>query len=200
MITIDLGSGIVATIILVWLTYVGWKRGFRFMLSIAMFTTLAYLLTISSGNFIVGFINRFVTNLPRLAAFLIGQDPTTAEPFDPIIPGNFQAPLLLRVLVFVALVAVGIGYTWPWEGKLKPGDRKMEVLGALTGLYLGVLAVSAVAVFWTETTGTLGLPTPLVAALNAFPDFSGIIPSTITAFVILLLVIVLLRFNQVWKP
>lgn len=200
MITIDLGSGIVATIILVWLTYLGWKRGFRFMLSIALFTTIAYLLTVSAGTFLVGFVNRVYTNLPRLGAFALGRDPGTIGQFDPLIPDNFQSPLLLRVLVFVALLAVGIGYSWPWEAKVKPGDRKMELLGALTGLYIGVLSISAVATFWGQTDGTLGLPNPVIAALNAFPDFSGIIPSTITAFFILLIVIILLRFNQVWRP
>ena len=117
MITIDLGSSIVTYAILILLGIHGFSRGFRYMLSIAVFETLGYLLTVQSGNFIVGLVNRFYSNLPKLFAFLLGRDPGGVDALGPLIPDNFQAPLLLRVLVFIGLLVVGMGYAWPWEGK-----------------------------------------------------------------------------------
>jgi len=69
MIVIDLGSAIVTYTILIALAILGWARGFRYMLSIAIFITIGYLLTVQGGNFIVGLVNRFYTNGPKLAAF-----------------------------------------------------------------------------------------------------------------------------------
>lgn len=203
MIVIDLGTAIVTYAILIALAVFGWTRGFRYILSIAIFTTIGYLLTVQGGDFVVGLVNRFYTNGPRLFAFALGRDPSTVDPLPALIPDNFQAPLLLRVLVFVALVAVGIGYAWPWEGKPLngfQGQRPMRILGALAGLYIAVLGISAVSTFWEETGRALGLPELLVTALNGLPNYASIVPSVIAAFLILLLVVIILRFNRVWKP
>jgi hypothetical protein len=108
----------------------------------------------------------------------------------------------LRVLVFVALVAVGIAYAWPWEGApLKPTDkaRNLRILGLLTGLYTGVLGISAISTFWTAAPESLNQPNLLTTALNGLPNYGPIVPSVIGAFMILLFVIILLRFNRVWK-
>lgn len=202
MIVIDLGSNIVTITILLALALLGWRRGFRYMLSIALFLTIGYVLTIQGGNFVVGLVNRFYSNAPKLAAFALGQDPATVAAWPDLIPETFVAPLLLRFLVFMALLAVGIAYAWPWETVLKPTDkaRSMRLLGALAGLYIGVLGISAIATFWSETAGALGLPDLLVTALDGLPVFTNIIPSVIAAFFILLFVIVLLRIDRVWRP
>jgi hypothetical protein len=202
MIVIDLGSAIVTYTILIALAIMGWARGFRYMLSIAIFITIGYLLTVQGGNFIVGLVNRFYTNGPKLAAFALGRDPASVDSLPPLIPDNFQAPLLLRVLVFFALLAVGVAYAWPWEGKPMSGfqgNRPVRVLGALTGLYIGVLGISALSTFWIETGGNLNLPDLIVAALNGLPNYSPIVPSVIAAFFILLAAVILLRFNRIWK-
>ncbi|NOK58414.1 MAG: hypothetical protein GFH27_549279n220 [Chloroflexi bacterium AL-W] len=203
MISIDLGSTIVTNTILLALAVLGWVRGFRYMLSIAFFLTIAYLLTIQGGDFIIGFINRFYTNLPPLGAFLLGNDPGTVQPLPPLIPDNFQAPLLLRVLVFISLLAVGIGYAWPWEGKLLNGFggfRPLRILGTLTGLYIAVLLISAISSFWVQAAGAVALPDLATVALNGLPNFAGIIPSVIAAFAILVGVIIILRFNRILRP
>ena len=203
MITIDLGSSIVTYVILAVLAWVGFTRGFRYMVSIAIFEILGYLLTVQSGNFLVGLINRFYSNLPKLFAFLLGRDSGSVDALGPIIPDNFQSPLLLRVLVFVALLAVGISYAWPWEGKALAGYqgfRSLRLLGALTGLYAGVLGITAAATFWNDAAGALDWPPLLSTALSGLPNFVNIIPSLITAFAILLIIIIMLRFNRVWKP
>jgi len=201
-ITINFGSIIVTYAILIGLAYLGWNKGFRYMLSIAVFVTIGYLLTVQGGDFVVGLINRFYSNAPKLAAFAIGRDPSTVEALPPLIPDNFQAPLLLRVLVFVALLAVGIVQTWPWEGQpLKPNDKaqNMRILGLLTGLYIGVLGVSAISTFWSAAPEALNQPNLLTTALNGLPNYAPIIPSVIGAFFILLVVIILVRFNRVWR-
>ncbi|GAB4124283.1 MAG: hypothetical protein OHK0050_35580 [Roseiflexaceae bacterium] len=205
MITIDLGSSLLTYAILFALAAHGFSRGFRYMLSIAVFATIGYLLTVQSGEFIVGLVNRFYSNLPKLAAFVVGQNPATVDAFGPVIPDNFQAPLLLRVLVFVALLAVGIGYAWPWEGKPLSGfdfnkDRPLRLLGGLAGLYVAVIGLTAVATFWREAAAAVDFPPLLVAALSGLPSFIGIVPSVMAAFGILLVIIIIIRFDRVWKP
>jgi hypothetical protein len=203
MITIDLGSSIVTYIILIALAWLGFVRGFRYMLSIAVFESIGYLLAVQGGNFLIGLINRFYSNLPKLFAFVLGRDPSSVDALGPIIPDNFQAPLLLRVLVFIALVAVGIGYAWPWEGKAPlsgyQGNRQLRLLGALTGLYIGALGVTAVSSFWADAAGSVNWPPLLATALNGLPNYAAIVPSIMTAFIILLIIIVIIRFDRIWK-
>ena len=202
LIIINLGSSIVTYAILIALAALGWRNGFRYMLSIALFITIAYLLTVQGGNFVVGLVNRFYSNGPKLFAFALGRDPSTVEALPPLIPDNFQAPLLLRVLVFVALLAVGIGYAWPWETKLTPGQKaqSMRILGLLTGLYIGVLGISAIKTFWIDAPESLNQGGLISTTLNGLPDFAAIVPSVIGAFFILLIVIIILRFDRIFRP
>ena len=127
---------------------------------------------------------------------------STVEPLQALIPDKFQAPLLLRVLVFGALLAVGIGYAWPWETTLKPTDkaRPLRILGLLTGLYVGVLGISAIREFWSAAPETLNQPNLLTTALNGLPSYQAIVPSVIGAFFVLLVVVILLRFDRIFRP
>jgi len=79
MITIDLGSSIVTYAVLFLIAANGFSRGFRYMLSIAIFETIGYLLTVQAGDFLTGLVNRFYSNLPKLATFAIGRDPSSAD-------------------------------------------------------------------------------------------------------------------------
>jgi hypothetical protein len=54
------------------------------MLSIAIFITIAYLLTVQGGNFVVGLLNRFYSNGPAVRLAL-GRDPATVEPLPALI-------------------------------------------------------------------------------------------------------------------
>ena len=201
-IIINLGSSIVTYAILIGLALLGWRTGFRYMLSIALFMTIGYLLTVQGGDFVVNLVNRFYSNGPKLFAFALGRDPSSASSLPPLIPDNFQAPLLLRVLVFIALLAVGIGYAWPWETVLKPTDKaqSMRILGMLTGLYIAVLGISAISAFWSAAPESLNQPNLLTSALNGLPNYAPIVPSVIGAFFILLIVIVILRFDRIFRP
>ncbi len=202
VIIINLGSSIVTYAILIGLGALGWRNGFRYMLSIAIFITIGYTLTVQAGNYVVTLLNRFYTNLPKLFAFALGRDFTSVETLPPLIPDNFQAPLLLRVLVFIALLAVGIGYAWPWESVLKPTDKaqSMRVLGLILGLYVGVLGISAISAFWAAAPESLNQPNLLTAILNGLPNYQPIVPSMIGAFIVLLIVIILLRFDRIFRP
>jgi hypothetical protein len=202
LIIINLGSSIVTYAILIGLAALGWRNGFRYMLSIALFMTIGYLLTVQGGDLVVNLVNRFYTNGPKLFAFALGRDFTAVETLPPLIPDNFQAPLLLRVLVFIALLAVGVGYAWPWETTLKPTDKAqaMRILGLLTGLYIGVLGISAISTFWAAAPETLNQGGLISSALNGLPNYGPIVPSVIGAFFILLIVIVILRFDRVFRP
>ena len=202
LIIINLGSSIVTYTILIALAILGWRNGFRYMLSIALFITIGYLLTVQGGNFVVGLVNRFYSNGPKLLAFALGRDPSAVDALPPLIPDNFQAPLLLRVLVFIALLAVGIGYAWPWETTLKPTDKAqtMRILGMLTGLYVGVLGISALSTFWAEAPESLNQGGLISTALTGLPNFGPIVPSVIGSFFILLIVIIILRFDRVFRP
>lgn len=202
MITIDLGGSIVTYVILAVLAWIGFTHGFRYMVSIAIFETIGYLLTVQSGNFLVGIINRFYSNMPKLFAFLLGRDPSSVDSLGPIIPDNFQAPLLLRVLVFIALLAIGIGYAWPWEGKPMSGYqgfRSLRLLGGLTGLYVAALGITAASTFWREAANAFDWPPLLATALSGLPNFAAVVPSLIAAFAILLAIIIIIRFDRVWK-
>lgn len=202
MITIDLGSAFVTNAVLITLAALGFSRGFRYMVSIGLFTTIGYILTVQGGNYIVGLINRIWGSLPRLFALLTGGG--SAEPLPPIIPDNLEAPLLLRVLVFIALVAVGIGYAWPWEGKPIGTNwaqfRQMRILGLLTGLYIGVLSISALSTFWSQAAGVWQPESPLLRqVLVGLPNFGAIVPAVIAAFFVLIAIIIVIRFDRVWK-
>jgi hypothetical protein len=201
-ITINFGSIFITYVILIGLALLGFRKGFRYMLSIALFLTLAYVLTVRGGEFVVDLVNRFWSNGPKLAAFAVGRDPGSVAPLDPLIPANFQAPWLLRVLVFIALVAIGVARTWPWEAALKPTVKPghpLRILGLLTGLYTGVLGISAISTLWGQAPDNVRQSSNLlVTTLNGLPDFAAIVPSVIAAFFIMLLVIILLRLSRIW--
>jgi hypothetical protein len=204
MITINLGSAAFTYALLIGFGLLGWVRGFRYMVSIAIFLTIGYTLAVQGGGFIVGLVNRFWTQLPRLFGFLLGRSPAEIDPFDPLIPDNFEAPLLFRLLVFIALLLVGIVKAWPWEGKpltgFKGGSQPMRILGAASGVYIGVLGVSAVSIFWNELGRSLDLPEPLLVALNGLPTYADIMPSVIGAFLVLIIILIALQFPRVWRP
>lgn len=200
MITIDLAIGylILLAVMGLW----GWVRGLRWMMSIGIFTTFGYLLTVQSGEFIVATLNRIYANLPRLLAFATGGSPAAVDPFPPIIPDNAQAPLILRIVLFAALVFVGIFYSWPWEKKLTgwQGNQPSRVGGLLIGLYTAALIISGLFVFWNATEGTIIVPDWLQRVLSNLPNWTDAMPALVTAFGVFVVVLVVTRFDRLLKP
>ncbi len=204
MITIDLGGSFVTYLVMISLAVYGWNRGFRYMTSIALLVTLGYLLTVQGGNFLVDLINRVYVSLPRLFSFLLGQDPGGVTQFDPIIPQNLEAPLFLRFLVFLALLVLGITFTFPWEGKplggFSGGNQVLRVLGGLAGLYTGMIILTAFNRFWSEAGAVVEVPPQLATVFSSLPNWSSIVPSAVAAFLVTILIIMLIRFNRIWAP
>ena len=189
-IIINLAGSITTILILAFWTTIGWFQGFRYIVTIALFVTLGYLLTVRADA-IVNFVNGFYSFLIRFFNFL---SPNLASlfPTPPIIPDNATAPLLLRVIVFFLFLAIGVGWTAPWEGKPLPGwggYQQMRLLGAFTGFYVGTLIVSAVAVFWQDGSQFVSLPDNLTIILNSLPTLAGIMPVFLASFIFLMIIV-----------
>lgn len=185
-------------------SYTGYQQGLRNLLTVAFWTILGYLLTVQGGNFVVDLINRFWTNGPRLAAFLIGNDPNALQPLDPLIRSDFQIPLFFRFLAFVVLVMLGFYFNGKAAWKGAPKAPVARVLGLFVGALITLLWVNAAVVFWDEFTfngGTFGGPlTPLAIFLSTLPNVSVLVPSLIAAFFLMIVALIAVNFPKVWKP
>ena len=186
---IDLtGSLLTLAILGVWV-WVGWFQGFRYIVTIAIFVTLGYLLTVRA-DVIVGFVNGIYSFIVRFFNFL---SPNLAVifPDPPIIPENAEAPLLLRVIVFFLLLAIGVGWKGPWETRLPgwQGFQQMRLLGAFTGFYIGLLVVSAIATFWQAGSPYVSFSENLAIILNSLPTLTNIIPVFLAAFIFLMIIV-----------
>ncbi|HMP38780.1 MAG TPA: hypothetical protein PKA05_00210, partial [Roseiflexaceae bacterium] len=196
-IIIDLTGSLVSTLIFAGWMLFGWARGFRYIVTIAGGLTLGYLLTVQGGGVVVNFVNAFYGFFLRFLGF-ISAGLVDVLPPSPIIPATQQAPLLLRVLVFTLLFAVGISYTGPWEGgglRGFAGNRQLRLLGAFAGFYSALLLVNALAIFWAEGRQFVEFPEPLMIALNSLNPNIEIVSVFLVAFLGLLGFIFLTRFN-----
>jgi hypothetical protein len=184
--------------------YAGYQQGLRNILTVALWTILAYILTVQGGDFIVEVINRIWVNGPRLVAFLINNDPNSAPALDPLIATDFQVPLFFRFVAFIALVLVGTFFNnrSSWRGQ--PKEALARPLGLFVGALIMLLWTNALVVFWSEFVfegGTLAGPaSPLATVLNTLPDISVFMPSLIAIFFLILLILIVFNFPKVWKP
>ncbi|MGQ9927712.1 MAG: hypothetical protein ACUVS4_12695 [Chloroflexaceae bacterium] len=183
--------------------YWGFQQGFRNMLTVTMWTIAAYLVTVQGGNFVIEVINRLWQNGPALIAFLLGQDADAAPRLEPLISPTLQIPLFFRVITFVALVFLGFFFnkTAAWRGNPNPKEPLAQPLGLFVGALVVLLWSNAVVNFWTEYRNAGGTTVDQVDRfLNALPDVSAFIPSLITIFVLILIILVVVNFPKVWKP
>jgi hypothetical protein len=191
---IDLAGSFVTLAILTFWTLLGWYQGFRYIVTIAIFVTLGYLLTVRA-DVIVNFVNGLYSFIIRFFNFL---SPNLASIFPPppIIPENAEAPLLLRVIVFFLFLAIGVGWKGPWESRLPgwSGFQQMRLLGAFTGFYIGVLFVSALATFWQAGSPYVNFPDNLSILLSGLPTLANIIPVFLAAFIFLMIIVSLNLF------
>ena len=186
---IDLTGSLLTLAILAFWTWLGWFNGFRYIVTIAIFVTLGYLLTVRA-DVIVNFVNAIYSFIIRFFNF-ISPNLASIFPPPPIIPENAEAPLLLRVVVFFLLLAIGIGWKGPWETRLPgwQGFHQMRLLGAFTGLYVGVLITSALATFWQAGSSYLNFSDNLTILLNSLPTFANIIPVFLASFIFLMIIV-----------
>jgi len=188
-IIIDLTGSVLTLAILGFWTWLGWFNGFRYIVTIAIFVTLGYLLTVRA-DVIVSFVNGIYSFFIRFFNF-ISPNLASIFPPPPIIPENAEAPLLLRVIVFFLLLAIGIGWKGPWETRLPgwQGFQQMRLLGAFTGFYIGLLIISAMATFWQAGSPYVNFSDNLVLILNGLPTLTNIIPVFLAAFLFLMIIV-----------
>jgi len=188
-IIIDLTGSVLTLAILGFWTWLGWFNGFRYIVTIAIFVTLGYLLTVRA-DVIVSFVNGIYSFFIRFFNF-ISPNLASIFPPPPIIPEHAEAPLLLRVIVFFLLLAIGIGWKGPWETRLPgwQGFQQMRLLGAFTGFYIGLLIISAMATFWQAGSPYVNFSDNLVLILNGLPTLTNIIPVFLAAFLFLMIIV-----------
>ena len=186
---IDLTGSLLTLGILGFWTWLGWFQGFRYIVTIALFVTLGYLLTVRA-DVIVSFVNGIYSFIIRFFNF-ISPNLASIFPPPPIIPENAEAPLLLRVIVFFLLLAIGVGWKGPWETRLPgwQGFQQMRLLGAFTGFYIGALIISAIAVFWQAASPYVNFSENMQLILNGLPTLTNIIPVFLAAFIFLIIIV-----------
>ena len=186
---IDLTGSLLTLGILGFWTWLGWFQGFRYIVTIALFVTLGYLLTVRA-DVIVSFVNGIYSFIIRFFNF-ISPNLASIFPPPPIIPENAEAPLLLRVIVFFLLLAIGVGWKGPWETRLPgwQGFQQMRLLGAFTGFYIGALMISAIAVFWQAASPYVNFSENMQLILNGLPTLTNIIPVFLAAFIFLIIIV-----------
>ncbi|MCS6880614.1 MAG: hypothetical protein RMK84_13340 [Oscillochloridaceae bacterium] len=202
-ITLTLTGAALLLIVLAIGGYWGFQQGFRNMLTVTLWTIAAYVLTVQGGNFVIGVINRLWQNGPALIAFLLGQDPDAAPQLDPLISPTLQIPLFFRLITFVALVFLGFFFnkTAGWRGNPSPKEPLAQPLGLFAGALVVLLWSNAAVNFWTEYREAGGARlAPLDSFLNTLPDVRAFIPSLITIFFLILIILVIVNFPKVWKP
>jgi hypothetical protein len=199
--TINL-SGVALLVILMALGgYWGYNEGLRNILTQALWTIIAYITTVQGGDFVVDVINRFWQNGPRLVAFAIGQSPGDAPALDPLITPGFQIPLFFRFLTFIALVLLGFFFNRKAAWKGPPKEPLAKPLGLFVGALIVLLWSNAAVVFWEEfNAGGGGFGGPLATLLNTLPNVSVVMPSLISIFFLILIILMIFNFPKVWKP
>jgi hypothetical protein len=198
---IDLTGSLLTLLIIGFWVAVGWSEGFRYIVTIALFVTLGYLLTVRA-DVIVSFVNGIYSFVIRFFAF-ISPNLASIFPGSPIIPEYAEAPLLLSVIVFFLLLAIGVGWKGPWESRLpgwSGGNQQMRLLGAFTGFYIGVLFVSAIATFWQAGSAYVNFSDNLAVILNSLPTLTNIIPVFLAAFIFLMIIVSLNLFLRGLPP
>lgn len=195
-------SGVVLLLIFMALgAYWGFQQGFRNVLTPALWTIVAYILTVQGGDFVVGLINRFWQNGPALVAFALGQNPASAPELDPLITPGFQIPLFFRVITFVALVLLGFFFNKSASWKGPPKEALAKPLGLFVGALIVLLWSNGAVVFWDEyVAGNGGFGGPLARVLDTLPNVSVLMPSLITVFFLILIILIVFNFPKIWKP
>ncbi|NJN17168.1 MAG: hypothetical protein HC822_13270 [Oscillochloris sp.] len=200
-ITVSLSGAALLVILMAIGGYSGYQQGLRNILTIALWTILAYLLTVQGGTFLVDVINRFWSNGPRLVGFLIGQNVNEIAPLEPLISPNLQIPLFFRVLAFIALTMLGFFFNKKAAWKGPPKEPLARPLGLFVGALIALLWSNAAVVFWNQYQATGGiLGGPIASFLNTLPNISEYMPSLIAVFFLILFVLMLFNFPKVWKP
>ncbi|MBC8077625.1 MAG: hypothetical protein H7Y32_16235 [Chloroflexales bacterium] len=197
-------SGVAILVIAVAIgAWLGWNRGLRAILTIALISVLAYVICVQGGDLLVATVNRFYQNGPKLAAFAAGRDPSSVAPLPPLIEGGFRIPLVFRFVLFISLIVFAWFFrktpSWyrPNVDKLEPLARP---LGAIVGGFTALVWTSAATAFWVEFVNSGGGFDGLLGdVLFAIPDITPYMPALITVFFLLLGVLVVFLLPRLFR-
>ncbi len=179
--------------------YLGYMRGVRALLTVALGTTLAYLLTVRGGEEVFGVFNRVWSNLPRFAGIALNRPDWTAITWDPLIGTFIGQSLAVRVIVFVGILILSfvLNKVPKWYSKDAAGHEPLaKPLGLLAGGIIALLWTNAAVVFYqiAEAGGTFfsGI---LGNILRALPDLGIFILVPVGLLFGVLALVVLLRLQ-----
>lgn len=173
----------------------GWWRGIRHFLTITLASTIAYLMLVSGGGPILAAIDRMYTNLPVLLGLILqilsGNDFGLNSPWPSVFTSQVQLPVALRLIMFLAIVAVGVVFNkQSWTAPAK--DTLSKLLGAVTGVLTALIWVSAASTFALQS----GVQNQLLAII---PDPSGWIPGLMIFLAAIILASIVLNLPKLIK-
>jgi hypothetical protein len=189
---------------------VGLRRGFWREVGITGGMALVLLGTIIFPTSLISFINRVITNVPRVFGLLLNID---AEPlpndllFGEAGSGRF---LLARFALFVllAVLVYTSRFSWAYEGG-KPRFARgagQGVLGAVFGVITGLLWFVALNSFLNELRALRNSPvippegtTITVPTITDLSPVVAFVPTLVAILLIILLVLAFLRLPNIWR-
>jgi hypothetical protein len=189
---------------------VGLSRGFWREFGVTAGMALVVLATVLFPEAFIGFINRLITNVPRVFGLLLNAN-VPALPDDLIFgaPGSGRY-LLARFALFALLVFLvyNTRYGWAYDGG-KPraarsrGQRLLGgVFGAITG-FLWFIALNDFLNALRTLRNTPVLPpegtTINVPTVSDIPSLIAFVPTLVAVVLIILFVLLLLRLPSIWK-
>lgn len=176
--------------------WIGWNRGVRAVLTVALVSVIAYIVCVQGGEMLIATVNRFYQNGPKLFAFAAGRDPGSVAPLSPLIEPTYRIPLVFRMALFIALLTFGWFFRrapWWYRGNIDRGEPLAQPLGAIIGGFTALVWVSAITAFWVElyNSGSIPFNNIICDILLAIPDVTPYMPALIAVFFIVLGVMVL---------
>jgi hypothetical protein len=196
--------------VLILFAYLGWRRGFWLEVGITIGMGLVVLATVLFPVQFIGFINRILTNIPRVFGVLLG---TNVPALDQNLlfgdPDSFRY-LLARMALFALLTFLVYSSRFGWAypaGKPRIATNTAErLLGAGFGAITGLLWFVAVNSFLNRIRALRNQPTlpgeGITLTAPTVPDLTpvlGLIPTIIVVLVIILAVLALLRLPRLWN-
>ena len=189
---------------------VGLSRGFWREFGVTAGMALVVLATVLFPEAFIGFINRLITNEPRVFGLLLNAN-VPALPDDLIFgaPGSGRY-LLARFALFALLVFLvyNTRYSWAYDGGKPRGARSRGqrllggVFGAITG-FLWFIALNDFLNALRTLRNTPVLPpegtTINVPTVSDIPSLIAFVPTLVAVVLIILFVLLLLRLPSIWK-
>jgi membrane-associated protease RseP (regulator of RpoE activity) len=192
---VSLGGGTLLFVLVLIGAGIGWWRGVRAFLTITLASVVAYLLFVDGGDQFLGVINNIYSNLPRLFAILSGGDPAAVAPYGPLITGDLQIPLFVRVILFLVVIGVASRFNRQSWYSTKTNEPFVREMGAFTGALTALLWVMAILIFWQEQGSNLGgIFSPLNSVLAILPNVSDLVLPLILGFIAFIVLSLVLRF------